>query len=470
MRIAGSYGKHIFFIRVLLRQMIIRACSTLLLLIAVSTASAQTYYVSAPNGSGKADGSSADNAAADLSDFNWRRFDTLLLNRGTTLAVPLPGQSNRVYGKLQPNGNHVANVRLGAYGEGALPIIRGDLGSDYSRGWRANKDGTWSRKVQCSAGVTFYEGLPLDYYDFQVKGWQGMLAQSDGGYAHESAESCKLRVKLPSDASPNDGGVTVAEIAIGLEPAGNMLDGLVVEDVRFQGFSRQGINLRTVKNALVQNTEVFWTGGDVTPKYELGGGIQIGRNVDGAIVRNNLVSNVWDSPISPQLPSNQADSTIRNVEIYDNTIRGGWALAGIEVAIWNSRGIIDGVVIRNNDIEWQPGFANVGDGPDGPLCMIFNGMKRHINGTRMLNIEVRDNVCRNTPAGGIEVFNIRTGKGDSGIRIANNTMENVGNGGPRGRSGPGQVAVRGEYEVRNTVDGSVDQVVTVDGQILSPTD
>ena len=116
-------------------------------LLAVSVASAATYYVDAGHGDDKADGTSAATAWRSVARVNVQKFqpgDTVLFKRGDVFRG----------GTLQlASGEPGKPVTYSAYGEGHKPIIQPSLDFNDASKWEACGENLWRTKTNLANGI-----------------------------------------------------------------------------------------------------------------------------------------------------------------------------------------------------------------------------------------------------------------------------------------------------------------------------
>ena len=405
------------------------------------------YYVG--NAAGLENGSSPANAAPDMSSVVWADDLEVLFERGYELYLPpLSGRA----GIFVPQYD---GIKFSHWGSAqAAPILRGD--AEYASGWTDEGNDRWSITGPTDAGVVLYNDTPLKFYDHAVTNVYSQLEAADHGYVIDgTGANPTIHVKLPSGANPNNGGVTISGTKIGIESTqSSTVYGIDIDGLEIMGFSRQGINLRNVHDSVVQNVEIHACGGDRTPSYYLGGGCQITIGTKNIEVRDSHIYDVFDSPVSPQIPAGNVGATIEDIRYKRLTIDGGWALAGVEIASWEEDGTIKDILIEDCNITWSSGFASYGDGPRGPLGVIVNALNADAASNSFENIQVRDTTIDGCPSGGFLFYHANI----SNSRIERTTVKNCGSAGSQFPGGPGTVQQRGgaAFDTGNSIAQEVD--------------
>ena len=116
-------------------------------LLAVSVASAATYYVDAAHGDDKADGTSAATAWRSIARVNAQAFkpgDTILFKRGNIFRGPTLQLASGEPGKP---------VTYSAYGEGHKPIIQPSLDFNDPAKWEACGENLWRTKTNLANNI-----------------------------------------------------------------------------------------------------------------------------------------------------------------------------------------------------------------------------------------------------------------------------------------------------------------------------
>ena len=409
-----------------------------------------TVYIAPGIGTGNGTGPGDAQAARDFSRVNWQPGITVLIRRGTSLYLPpIANRAGLFIRKFD-------GITIGAYGDAEQPPVLHSAMPIVS-GWSHTGNGIYSVRAPATAGVVLYEDNPLPFFDDTVPNVRNLMVASDaGGYMINSGgDNPVVFVRLPGGANPNKGGVSVSVSPIGIECTHDTpVSDLTIEDLELRGFSRQGINLRNVRNSIVRRNIIHSTGGDRSPSWYVGGCVQCVDGCDGIEITQNHVYDCFDSPFSPQIPAGYNGGLIQNITYSDNLIDGGWALGGVEIANWASGGTIRNIRIEGNRISGGgTGFSGMGDGPRGPVGVIVNANYGAGVSNRFENISIRHNLIEKCPSGGIFVEHANA----KNLLIDGNTIRECGVGGSRGRAGNGQVQLRGGISIATglTIDQDV---------------
>ena len=116
-------------------------------LLAVSVASAATYYVDAKHGDDKAAGTSAATAWRSIARVNAQNFkpgDTVLFKRGNIFR----GSTLQLH-----SGEPGKPVTYSAYGDGHKPIIQPSLDFNDASKWEACGENLWRTKTNLASNI-----------------------------------------------------------------------------------------------------------------------------------------------------------------------------------------------------------------------------------------------------------------------------------------------------------------------------
>lgn len=352
---------------------------------------------------------------------------TLLFRRGTTWRPGLHGTNGSFNAPLFPRNFPTANnVRIGAYGEGAKPIIDGsiDLG-----GWTLVPG--YSDVYVATMPLTVYPPPPpgeLPTYPHDRAGnltqgtntpifarWEGSVAATLAlhyvvgqpfvqFYHYTSMYTGVWYLRTPNN--PNTTPVQASYHRFGLQNDANLAyrTGCRLEDIVFQRFSSNSLMPFGLQGLVIARCEGRWIGGLHRPEvsfYE-GNWIDIREGCDNTIVEGCLIQDIFDAGVSPQFnlewspEPRKAWTTLTNITIRNNTIRR-CGLAGVENVLQRPLvDRIDGVYVENNTFE-ECGKGPFGWGSTfgGSGCAVNSGQNGPYNGATAsaltTNVHVRYN-------------------------------------------------------------------------------
>jgi hypothetical protein len=357
----------------------------LVLLSAAPPASGRTYYLDCASGSDAADGTSPERAWRSLDRISKTTFapgDEILLRRGT-----------RCQGTLWPKGSgrEGAPIRIGAYGTGALPIVDAAGGEAavklfeqqfwvvehleaaggnpygiYVGGTTGTvrhirlrnlivRDVSGTPKTKVSGLVVVSAGPDLRMEDIEIDGvtafdttqWAGILVR--GGSRENRARQVVIRNSVVHHVFGD--GIVLFQVEDGLiEKSAAWLTGL--EPVQTIG-TPNGIWTWRCRRCTVQLTQGFYID---SPGID-GGVYDIDWGCDDNIVQHNFAHDSMGYCASVFGASNEV--TTNSIVRYNVCVDNGRSpklarrQGDIYLSTWDG-GALDGVLIHNNTIIWNP--------------------------------------------------------------------------------------------------------------------
>lgn len=289
-----------------------------------------------------------------------------------------------------------------------------DGSREYTQWTRYNDTVWYVTGVPATAGVVRQNGIALDW----VHGKDGVGSfaprMTPGSYALDHSGGVYVWLRDGADPNSPDEKVEIALTPLGIWVGGRQqyLQDLYVSGLHLTGFSRQGSNVEMVANGQFVDNVVQYTGGywDPNGQYYLGGGLQVGGGCRNMLYERNSCTDVYDSPMSPQLY--RANTQIDGVTMRNNVL-GNFALGGVEIAIWSQGCSISNVTIEDNYIfGGGKGFSGTGDNIDNTEGVIINGL------SSFSNIRIERNIIENIDHSGIEVRDAKS----TGIYLLRNKI------------------------------------------------
>ena len=332
-----------------------------------------------------------------LRGFNWSNDLRLRFRRGRIHKLPSRWGGISVPKTIQ------GGLEITDYGDSEeRATLDGSVA--YTNWQRSSGDIWFTSGVPLNAGVIMENGLPLTWTDWRGGKSTALSKMKAGSYAFDFNNGVAY-VWLRNSGNPNDAGysIEIATTSIGIYASGNAttkFSDLQVNNIRIIGCARQGSNLENVLNAEYINNVVQYTGGAWSKIYYLGGGLQCAGGCRNILYERNVVTDTYDSPISPQL---YTDNTHIDGVIIRRNVLGNFALGGVEVAIWSNGCTTNNVLIEDNRIfGGGRGWSGTGDNNNNTEGVIINGRPY------FTNIRVVSNVIEDIDHCGIEVRNAQS--------------------------------------------------------------
>jgi hypothetical protein len=310
-----------------------------------TTPALTAYYIDADSGSDLNSGhesSSAWKSLAQISAAHVPSGSSIYLKRGAVWyeQLTVPGSS----------------IVIDAYGDGALPLPRID-GSKLVGAWTDEGGGYYSAVVTLGANEGL-GNLSVDEAMMPFVAWNTDVATTLGSAANGTySYQYPNRIFIKSAAAPM--GVYRASVRFFGVAAVSMHD-IVVKNVETRRFSLNGINFKDCIRCEAHGVVVSRGGGAmIAPNLYAGNGIEFDNSSSNGVVDGAVVSEIFDSGISPQTYiSNQ---TMTSITIKDSSM-DKCGFAGVEVSVLSNGGstgssiagvVLSGLTIANAGKGWS---------------------------------------------------------------------------------------------------------------------
>lgn len=257
-------------------------------------------------------------------------------------------KSNNVFdANLIPANSFVNNgITVGYYGSGEKPILDG---SALLSGAISEGNGVYKKIFDSNVfGNMSENGVPMKYITWASGAGIGNLTNSSFTY---DGSTLSLYFK-PSDGllsgkefrySKSLYGLLVNSIAPNVITSNKLFDGLHLRQI-----SRHGIYVIRSKNVKVYNTDIDYIGGfrDLgSNPINVGNGVEITSSSDNFYMENSIITNIFDSGVSPQLYD--SNGMILSDIHFNNLIIDRCGMHGIEVTAHNAKNHIINSSINN---------------------------------------------------------------------------------------------------------------------------
>jgi hypothetical protein len=244
-------------------------------------------------------------------------------------------------------------ILLGAYGDGAPPVIQG---SEAETGWVHVSGQAYKKSISFAGGegpgMLAQDGMPLAPAEWNTDAATTAGSLAAGSYAFNSATG-EVLVRCTDGAAPDAHTIEVSRRYYGIHGSG--VSHIRIENLHIRNVSLHGIAFEDGSDITVRGCTVEKSGGaviSVSPFLRAGNGIEFGNASSRCSVSACTVADIFDSGISPQTydsNKNASGFTIAGCSIA----RCGFA--GIEVAVLSNGGktgsSISGVNVRDTSIS-----------------------------------------------------------------------------------------------------------------------
>ena len=363
-----------------------------------------TYYVDRVAGHNTASGTSPALAWNTLARVNRAKFqpgDQILFKRGDVWREQLT---------VNDSGTSAAPIKFGSYGVGGLPTISGAKCVSASCMNGANRwiqTGSaapiYRSSVKWKAGVFIADGEPLRFVAWNSTNPAVIWARmTPGSYSFDYRN--RIAYIRMADGSSPDAHV----IEAGWKNNNNYTVG--AHDIEFDGIALRAGSLACVLTYRAvgwtfDNMDVRFCGGrfkdeDPLHQFYLGNGFELSNGTNGVTIRNSIISDVFDSGISPQLYTNYG--TVRNITIESTEIFNT-PLKGIEIVVWSDNSTMSGITVKNSYIHDSGRGWSAAENPNGALgtgiySTVGPGLQSTISG-----VVIQDSIIANNVLDGIAV-------------------------------------------------------------------
>ncbi len=236
-----------------------------------------------------------------------------LIKRGTVL-----------YGEItvSTSGNSTSDpVVIGAYGTGSAPVIDGSEIVD-AINWYDEGGGIYSNTLVPS--IT--EGRGNVTVDSVI---QKFATATPGAGEYTIDSSGKIQIY----DSPSGKIVRLSRRYFGIQ--GNAVSYVIIKDLHVRMASLHGIKFEDSRFITIENCTVEICGGAYIGSLQAGNGIEFGNSSSDCAVNNCVITEIFDSGISPQTYDN--NSTASGFSFNGNSI-SKCGFAGVEIAVLSNGG------------------------------------------------------------------------------------------------------------------------------------
>ncbi|TVR86339.1 MAG: right-handed parallel beta-helix repeat-containing protein, partial [Spirochaetaceae bacterium] len=252
---------------------------------------------------------------------------------------------------LNASGTASQPITIGAYGTGARPIIQG---SEVETGWTFDSGEIYRKEIALEPDqglglgmAAEVDGTVLHWYQWDGEVDSTFSGASAGSYSFDPVSNTSYVWSTDGD-SPNTKGIELSRRLFGIR--GENVSHIRVENIHVRYVSLHGISFEDAKHIAISGSEVEKLGGAVIapgPLYA-GNGIEFGNSSSHGSVTNSVISEIFDSGVSPQTySSNQQASDF----LFSNLTISRSGFAGVEVAVLYNGGMtnshISNVIVRN---------------------------------------------------------------------------------------------------------------------------
>ncbi len=348
---------------------------------------------------------------------------------------------------ITASGTSGSPITLGAYGEGAAPIIQG---SELETGWTHHSGNVYSKAIASGAGegigMVTQDGTPLKFVTWDTNLATTLSNATPGSYFYEyiNATAGTIYVWCIDGATPDAHTMQVSRRLFGVRGVG--VSYVNVENLHFRCTSLHGISFVDAQNINVKGCVIEKLGGAVVLTAPsiiyAGNGIEFGNSSSSCAVTGCTISDIFDSGISPQ--TFDSSKTASNFTFADSTVtRCGFA--GVEIAVLSNSGAwtnsslsnvtVSGITVTDSGKGWSgvrykdmpPG--NPGEG---------RGIKIGADGSTntMSGIVIENVTVSGSEGSGIMIFgevgnvNISRSRifnnGRNGIEVSDGTSTSIG--------------------------------------------
>jgi hypothetical protein len=311
---------------------------------------------------------------------------------------------------LNASGTASQPITIGAYGTGARPIIQG---SEVETGWvESSSSGIYQKDIALEPDqglglgmAAEVDGTVLRWYE-----WGGDVdttfedaVASEVSYAFDP--ELKISYVWSADVdSLNTKGIELSRRLFGIR--GVNVSHIRVENIHVRYVSLHGISFEDAKHITISGSEVEKLGGAViVTEPEIiyaGNGIEFGNSSSHGSVTNSVISEIFDSGVSPQTySSNQQASDF----LFSNLTISRSGFAGVEVAVLDNGGMtnshISNVIVRNVTVtDSGKGWSGQRYGNEGRGIKIKADIKGADNSRSISGVIIEDcNVSRSAGEG-----------------------------------------------------------------------
>ncbi len=254
---------------------------------------------------------------------------------------------------INASGTSGSIIKVGAYGSGADPIIRG---SEIEAGWDLESGNIFKKTINIGSGAlgnVSEDGTMLKFLTWNSDATTTFTGASAGSYTYDYANSI-VYVWCTDNVDPDGNHIMeVSRYKFGIHIANQ--DYINIENIHIVQASLHGIGLESVDHVNADNILVEKTGGAVIltgPIIYAGNGIEFGNDSNYGTVSNSSFSDIFDSGVSRQTFS---DNMAASNFTFSNLTITRCGFAGIEIVLLyisgNTGSSMDNVLVQNVSIS-----------------------------------------------------------------------------------------------------------------------
>jgi parallel beta helix pectate lyase-like protein len=269
-------------------------------------------------------------------------------------------------------------IIIGSYGSGDLPMIQG---SEIETGWVVDSASIYSKNVNAGTGglgMIAEDGTVLKYFEWDTNVTITFTGAAAGSFSYDYVTS-NVYVWCSDSADPDTHSMEVSRRLFGIHA--NNISYVQMKNIHIRYVSLHGIAFEDGAYISVTGATIEKLGGAViipTGPIHAGNAIEFGNSSSYCSVDNVIISDIFDSGISPQTYSN--DKAASNFT-FTNSVVSYCGFAGVEiVALYNTGNInssISNVLVKNINISncgkgWS-GVRYDGEGRGIKVCADISG-------------------------------------------------------------------------------------------------
>ncbi len=296
------------------------------------------FFVDASHGDDTNDGTSSCTPWKSLHKVQTSTFDnntSIFLKRGETwhegIAIP------------------ASNITISAYGTGEDPLLDGAFTVS---NWQDEGSFVYSHKTDISEneglGNLSMDGNMMHFVTWNTNIITTFSSAANDSYSYDYTTKT-LYIKITSDPENHSFQASKIYTAIKAENLSN----ITISNIEIRQFSLHGISFQNCTNCNVDKVTITQVGGAIiAPSLYAGNGIEYGNSSSNGTVCNVIISEIFDSCLSPQTyVSNQV---LSHIAFKDSNL-SKCGFAGIEISVLDNGGTtgssIDGIDIENVKIS-----------------------------------------------------------------------------------------------------------------------
>lgn len=247
-----------------------------------------------------------------------------------------------------------SNINLSSYGDGDPPVFDG---SDQIDSWASLGSDLYSFE----ASLTSSEGLGNLSRNstmlFFIE-WDTDVTTTFTGTSNNSFTYNGNILYIKSNTDPSIDEFRYSKIYKGLSADG--ISNVSINGINFTRFSLHGVEFKNCTNCDISNSTIDKIGGASLGAVYAGNGIEYGSTASDGDVDNVIISEIFDSCLSPQTYS--SNQTISNISFKNSTL-SQCGFAGIEVSVLSNGGTTNSSI--NNISMDNISISNTGNGWSG---------------------------------------------------------------------------------------------------------